>query len=129
MAPQKTLNNVIQLTTHEQLMDTHADNLHPEAMKSLTWRVLTCRVENGVVGSQSRRGGLEIWLRNVRRFEPSKVPAQIWVITNRVFDPQDDRRHLPQSSCVMVGNIGFKDQNPSVTHAMHTRSHNAPNTP
>ena len=30
-------------------------------MKSLTWRVLTCRVENGVVGSQSRRGGLEIW--------------------------------------------------------------------
>ena len=42
-------------------------------MKSLTWRVLTCRVENGVVGSQSRRGGLEISLRNVRRLPQSAV--------------------------------------------------------
>ena len=77
---QKTLVNAIQRTTHKQLMDNHADNLHPEAMKSLTWRVLTCRVENGVVGSQSRRGGLEIWLRNIRRFpfisHRVKVPAQ-----------------------------------------------------
>ena len=54
---QKTLVNAIQRTTHKQLMDTHTDNHHPEAMKSLTWRVFSWRAENGVVGSQSCRGG------------------------------------------------------------------------
>ena len=36
-------------------------------------------------------------MTNTHTCLPSPTLAR-WVLTNRVFDPQDDRRHLPQSS-------------------------------
>ena len=61
--------------------------------------MLTWRDENGVVGSPSRRSGFGNFGCETSAVSAHLAPLStrfMLVLTNRIFDPQYDRQHLPQ---------------------------------
>ena len=71
-----------------------------------------------VVGSQFRRSGIgnlacEASVVSVYLASSSTRPN--WVLANRVFDPQDDRQHLPQSAVSLWETLDSKTR----THQLH----------
>ena len=79
-----------------------------------------------VVGSQFRRSGFGNLACEASAFSVDLAPSSTrpnCVLTNRVFDPQDDRQHPPQSAVSLWETLDSKNQNPSVTPAMLSTCH------